>query len=164
MKKVSNRKAPNVTWFPDMPEVFEDIFLSMRASRDHKPAEPKEQFIESLTNGKKTREILDLIIEYLNEHKAHYSKTHGQKYISLELKNEPEEMLEFVLACYEDINRHNISDRNMSSNLALSVEVQEDNTEVYMSFSDVFFHKVTDSDSEFIKYWRAYKKSLSEGA
>lgn len=157
MKKVSNKKAPNVTWFPS------NIFLSMRASKDHKPAEPKEQFIESLTDGKKTREILDLIIEYLNEYKAHYSKTHGKKYISLELKNEPEEMLEFVLACYEDINGHHISDRNMSSNLVLSVEVQEDNTEVYMSFSDIFFHKVTDSDNEFIKYWRTYKKGLYEG-
>lgn len=155
MKKVSNKKAPNVTWFPS------NILLSMRASKDHKPAEPKEQFIESLTDGKKTREILDLIIEYLNEYKAHYSKTHGKKYISLELKNEPEEMLEFVLACYEDINGHHISDRNISSNLALSVEVQEDNTAVYMSFSDVFFHKVTDSDSDFIKYWRAYKKELN---
>lgn len=163
MKKVSSKKAPNVTWFPDMPEVLGDIFLSMRASKDHKPAEPKEQFIESLTDGKQTTEILKQIIEYFQEHKAHYSRTHGKKYISLELKNEPEETLEFVLACYEDINRHNISDRNMNCNLVLSVEVQEDNTAVYMSFSDVFFHKVTDSDSDFIKYWRAYKKGLYEG-
>lgn len=161
MKKVSSKKAPNVTWFPDMPEVLGDIFLSMRASKDHKPAEPKEQFIESLTDGKQTTEILKQIIEYFQEHKAHYSRTHGKKYISLELKNEPEETLEFVLACYEDINRHNISDRNMNCNLVLSVEVQEDNTAVYMSFSDVFFHKVTDSDSDFIKYWRAYKKELN---
>ena len=161
MKKVSSKKAPNVTWFPDMPEVLGDIFLSMRASKDHKPAEPKEQFIESLTDGKQTTEILKQIIEYFQEHKAHYSRTHGKKYISLELKNEPEETLEFVLACYEDINRHNISDRNMSCNLVLSVEVQEDNTAVYMSFSDVFFHKVTDSDNDFIKYWRVYKKELN---
>lgn len=161
MKKVSSKKAPNVTWFSDMPEVLGDIFLSMRASKDHKPAEPKEQFIESLTDGKQTTEILKQIIEYFQEHKAHYSRTHGKKYISLELKNEPEETLEFVLACYEDINRHNISDRNMNCNLVLSVEVQEDNTAVYMSFSDVFFHKVTDSDSDFIKYWRAYKKELN---
>ena len=159
MKKVSNEKAPNIVWRPDF---FGDLFLNIITDSkiDHKPTEPKEQFIKSLTNGKKVGEILDLIIEYLNEHKEYYSKNHEPKYISFNLKNEPGETLDFILACYEYINCHHISDRNMHCNLVLSVGVQEDNTKVYMSFSDIFFHKVTDSNSAFIKYWRACKKGL----
>ena len=80
MKKISNEKAPNIVWRPDF---FDDLFFNIIGSKiDHKPTEPKEQFINSLTNGKGIREILDLIIEYLNEHKEYYSKNHKSKYIS----------------------------------------------------------------------------------